>query len=342
MRVGHNPHKDQLLSTPDYLHQLVIPVYIPHQEGYFKDSFKILQLCINSLVATVHAKTFISIVNNGSCNEVKVFLNELYQKNIIQELIHTENIGKLNAVLKGITGNTIELVTIADADVLFLNNWQSETTKIFDHVSQAGVVGIVPQFKMYENQCGNVLLANLFNKKMLFCPVKNQEGLIRFYDSVGWDRSYNPDYLKYNLALTINPELQVLIGSGHFVATYKKDVFENIVSYIGYKMGGDSEGYLDKLPLEKDYWRLTTQDNYAYHMGNVYEDWMVVPEESNCENTFSLIHMYKRSKVSAVTYFLKNKLFVKILSVRWTNKLFLYWKKLPKEMIANFNFISTK
>jgi hypothetical protein len=46
-------------------------VYIPHQEGYFKDSLKILQLCINSLVATVHAKTCISIVNNGSCDDVK-------------------------------------------------------------------------------------------------------------------------------------------------------------------------------------------------------------------------------------------------------------------------------
>jgi hypothetical protein len=60
----------------------------------------------------------------------------------------------------------------------FLNNWH-ETTKIFDQVPQAGVVGIVPQFKMYDH-CGNVLLANLFNGKMCFSPVKNQEALIRF------------------------------------------------------------------------------------------------------------------------------------------------------------------
>lgn len=342
MRVGYNPHKDQPLNAPDYIHQVVIPVYIPNEEGYFKDSFKILKLCINSLVATVHTKTFISIVNNGSCKAVKEFLNELYEQNIIQELIHTENIGKLNAILKGIAGNKIALVTIADADVLFMNNWQLETIKVFEKVPKAGVVGIVPQFKMYENHCGNVLLANLFKKKMRFCTVKNKEALVRFYDSLGWDRNYNQDYLHYNLALTINPELKVLIGSGHFVATYKKDIFENMVSYIGYKMGGDSEGYLDKLPLEKDYWRLTTHDNYAYHMGNVYEDWIVVPADSNCKNTFSSMEIYKRSKVSAVAYFFKNKLFVKFLSVGWTNKLFLHWKKLPKQMINNFNSISTK
>jgi hypothetical protein len=27
---------------------------------------------------------------------------------------------------------------------------------------------------------------------------------------------------------------------------------------------GDSEGYLDKLPLKKDYWRLTTQDSMLF------------------------------------------------------------------------------
>ena len=108
MRVGHNPHKDQLLSTPCYLHQVVIPVYIPHQEGYFKDSFKILQLCINSLVATVRAKTCISIVNNGSCDDVKMYLNDLYEQKLIQELIHTENIGKLNAILKGMDEYLLE------------------------------------------------------------------------------------------------------------------------------------------------------------------------------------------------------------------------------------------
>jgi hypothetical protein len=80
---------------------------------------------------------------------------------------------------------------------------------------------------MYEGHCGNVLF-NLFNGKMLY-PVIKSRSLNSFYDSIGWDRNYNQDYLKYNL-LTINPDLKVLIGSGHFVATIKKDIFEHIVS----------------------------------------------------------------------------------------------------------------
>jgi hypothetical protein len=336
MRVGFNPHKDKVQESSNYLHQVIIPVYIPTQEGYFKDSFAILKLCLGSLLATVHAKTFISIVNNGSCGIVADYLSDLCQQQKIQELIHTENIGKLNAILKGLAGNDIELVTISDSDVLFLPHWQKETVKVFAAVPKAGVVGIVPQFKMYESNCGNVLFDTLYNSKLRFVPVKNKGGLIRFYDSLGWDRNYNQDYLAYNLALEINPELSVLVGSGHFVATYKKDIFETIITYIGYKMGGDSEGYLDRLPLEKDYWRVTTQDNYAYHLGNTIEDWMTVSIDSNGAETNLNYGFPNNKRLNSFLYWIKNRLFVKFISVKFLVKLFLKSKKLPEQMIQKY------
>jgi hypothetical protein len=335
MRVGYNPYKDQILEGT-YHHQVVIPVYIPNQEGYFKDSFTILKLCLESLFNTIHQKTFVTIVNNGSEKLVSHYLDLLLKENKIQELVHSENIGKLNAILKGLTGNDIELVTISDADVLFLPNWQMETMKVFQEVPKAGVVGIVPQFKMYENNCGNVLFDTLFNSELRFLPVKNSAALIRFYDSIGWDRNYNQDYLAYNLALEINSELNVLIGSGHFVATYKKDIFETIITYIGYKMGGNSEGYLDSLPLEKDYWRVTTQDNYAYHMGNTLEDWMGTLVVLKTKQEVIHYNFENRKRVHPILYWMKNRLFVKFISSKFLVKLFLKWKKLPNEMIQNY------
>lgn len=337
MRVGYNPYKDQKNDESEYIHQVVIPVYIPNHEGYFKDSFAILKLCLESLLATIHNKTFVTIANNGSDRIVADYLDELLNQSKIQELIHTHNIGKLNAVVKGLAGNNIELVTISDSDVMFLPNWQNETVKVFSHIPNAGVVGIVPQIKMYESNCGNVLLKNFFSKKLKFIPVKNKNGMIRFYDSIGWDRSYNQDYLKFNLGLEINSDMSVLIGSGHFVATYKKDMFEELISYFDYKMGGNSEEYLDQLPLKKDYWRLTTEDNYAYHMGNVLENWMldqpneIVAEDKNIEYNF-----YKKKKLNSILYFFKNRLFVKFISIKWTVKLFLKWKKLPENMIKKY------
>ena len=336
MRVGYNPYKDQKNDESKYIHQVIIPVYIPNHEAYFKDSFTILKLCLESLFATIHKKTFITIANNGSDKIVSDYLDALLRQNKIQELIHTENIGKLNAILKGLVGNAIELVTISDSDVLFLPNWQAETVKVFTHIPNAGVVGIVPQFKMYEANCGNVIFDNLFNKKLQFVPVKNREALIRFYDSLGWDRNYNQDYLQYALGLELTPDLKVLIGSGHFVATYKKDMFKELVSYIGYKMGGNSEGYLDQLPLHKNYWRLTTQDNYAYHMGNTLENWMGITtvEKTTDENLDSNFSINK--KENELLHFIKNKIFIKFISFKWSIKLFLKYKKLPKSMIENY------
>jgi hypothetical protein len=336
MRIGYNPHKDQPQEEPDYLHQIIIPVYIPNNEGYFQDSFTIFKICLSSLFATIHNKTFITIVNNGSGSFVKDYLDELLKQNRIHEVIHTQNIGKLNAILKGLAGNNIELVTITDADVLFLPNWQNETAKVFTQVPKAGVVGIVPQFKNYEVNCGTVIFDNFFNRNLKFIPVKNKQALIHFYDSIGWDRSYNQDYLKYNLGLEIHADLKVLAGSGHFVATYKKDIFQEITSYIGYKLGGNSEGYLDKAPLKKGYWRLTTYDNYAYHMGNTFEDWMKIDQQQENANQYPSTNFSKNKTQNRISYFIKNRVFIKFISIKWLVKLFLRWKKLPQEMIEKY------
>lgn len=336
MRIGLNPHKDEVLTKSQYLHQIIVPVFIPNHEGYFKDSFAILQLCLESLFATIHDKTFITIVNNGSDIVVVSYLDLLLKEKKIHELIHTQNIGKLNAILKGLAGNNIELVTISDSDVLFVKDWQKETVNVFKSVPKAGVVGIVPQFKMYESNCGNILFDKILNSKLQFLPVKNKDGLIRFYDSIGWKRDYNQDYLKYNLGLKINSDLNVLLGSGHFVATYKKDIFEEITSYIEFKMGGSSEAYLDKAPLKKDYWRVTTHDNYAFHMGNTLEDWMTVPESLE-EDMEQLSYGFEKNEIiNPFLYWIKNRLFVKFISIKVLVKLFLKWKKLPKEMISKY------
>ncbi|WP_456314104.1 glycosyltransferase [Pseudomonas shirazensis] len=336
MRIGYNPNKDKIVSKSGYLHQIIIPVYIPNQEGYFKDSFAILKLCLVSLFATIHDKTFITIVNNGSDILIVNYLDALLKENRIQELIHTQNIGKLNAILKGLAGNNIELVTISDSDVLFLNDWQKETVNIFKAAPRAGVVGIVPQFKMYESNCGNVLFDTLLSSKLQFIPVKNKEALIRFYDSIGWARDYNQDYLKYNLGLKLDENQSALVGSGHFVATYKKDIFKEIKTSIDFKMGGFGMAYLDKALLKKDYWRLTTPDNFAYHMGNTLEDWMTISNTYQQDMVEPIYDFNVNKTLHPFFYSIKNKLFVKFISIKPIVKMFLKWKKLPKEMISKY------
>jgi hypothetical protein len=335
MRIGNNPQKDLVLSNPEYLHQIIIPIYIPNQEEYFKESLEILKVCLNSIFKTTHNKTFISIVNNGSCLEVKNYLEELFLNVKIHELIHTENIGKLNAVIKGLVGNNIELVTITDADVLFISGWQEETNKIFDKIPKAGVVGLTPQFKTYSSYCSNFIFDNLFSRKLRFIPVLDSEAIISFYDSIGWEKNYNQNYLQYNLAYQLD-DLNVLVGSGHYVATYKKDMFEEITSFLGYKLGGDSETYLDKIQFKKDYWRLTTQQNFAFHMGNTLEKWVCEIKFQNLKAITYQSGYHKNNKINPVIYFIKIKLFQKLFSNKNFQMWFLKSKGLPKEMIKNY------
>ena len=126
----------------------IIPVYIPNQEGYFKESFAVLKLCLNSLFKTCHKQTYFTIVNNGSSKEVSAYLDGLFQENKIQELIQTSAIGKLNAIFKGIAGQQFPIITITDADVLFLNNWQQETYAVFEAFPKTGSVSPNGVFKL--------------------------------------------------------------------------------------------------------------------------------------------------------------------------------------------------
>lgn len=338
MRIGLNPHKDQPITDTTFLHQVILPVYIPHFEGYFERSFEVLKLSLQSLFQTIHVKTYITLVNNGSCEAIVLYLNQLFQEGKIHEVIHTSNIGKVNAILKGLVGHNTELVTITDADVLFLPNWQSETIKVFRNIPKAGVVGIVPQFCNFKSNSENVLLANLFSKKIQFLPVKNKEALIHFYDSIGWTRDYNPDYLQYTLGLDYSKDFKVIIGSGHFVSTYKRAVFDEVKTYIPFKLGGISESYLDALPLTFDYWRLTTYDNFAYHIGNVPEEWMynVVSEEKKMTLQEVNCNFHTNKTANSTWVLFRNKLLRKGIM----NKIVLpiFYKKwgLPKASIKKY------
>lgn len=335
MRIGFNPNKDKILIESSYKHQIIIPVFIPNQDGYFKDSYLIFKKCLQSILETVDLKiTYISIVNNGSCDDVENYLSVLKEENKIQELINTSNIGKLNAIYKGLVGHDFDLVTIADADTMFLSGWQQETIKVFNTFPKAGTVGIVPQFNMYSNFCTNVIFDNFFNKDMRFFKVEEPREMQKFYHSIGWNMKEDHHYLKYILGIE-KEGTTACIGSSHFVATYRKEVFNEIKKYVPAKMGSNSERLLDVAALNKDLWKLTTFKNYAYHMGNVYEEWM---DEVKFYQTKKKLE-YKKLQLnqpSKLAFLIKNKFFKKIMRIKLINDCYFKYKGLPKNVLAKY------
>ncbi|MBD3583438.1 glycosyltransferase family A protein [Flavobacterium selenitireducens] len=277
MRQGYNPQKDKAEVLSEYYHQVIIPVFLPNRDGYFKDGLQILHYCLRSLLLTIHPKTFITIVNNGSSAEVAAYLEDLRLKGEIHELVHTTNIGKINAVIKGLGGHSFELVTVADADVMFLSGWQDACYEVFRDFPKAGAVCTTPSSKSLRTHTANIWAHLLFSDRLAFRDVQDAGALNAFAHSIGNPDFYSKLHLERYLTVTSNQN-EAVVGAGHFVATYRGDVFQNLSSrFSRYKLGGDSlDKILDKPVLQNGFWRLSTVRNYTFHMGNVAEDWMSI------------------------------------------------------------------
>lgn len=275
MRIGLNPQKDKTQKPRKEFHQVVIPVYIPEGEGYFKDSFEILKICLDSLFKTTHNDTYFTIINNGSRPEVSSFLDQLLTDGSIHELIHTHNVGKLNAVFKGVAGHNFPLVTVTDADVLFLNGWQAATYAIFDTFDKAGFVSPTPIPKLLKYNTFNILTKFRHSKALQFTSVPDPEAMQNFAESIENPDFYNQHHLEKMLTLEMNGT-RAAVGAGHFVATFRGDIFKNMThSFSEFNLGGKAvRKYLDQPVIDQGYWRLSTEYNFAYHMGNTHESWM--------------------------------------------------------------------
>ncbi len=339
MRVGFNPQKGKKITQSEYFHQVILPIYIPTQKDYFKDSFVILKLCLDSLFKTIHEKTYITVVNNGSSSDVIDYLNNLQQTGKIQEVINTNNIGKLNAIVKGVSGHNFQLITISDCDVLFLKDWQKETYNVFDKFPRTGAVCPTPSSKSLKNYTFNIWFELLFSKSLRFTKVKNPEALKVFAQSVGNLNMYNDCHLEKFLTVS-NNGFKAVVGAGHFVTTYRKEVFEkNDIKYSDFALGDENLGkFLDLPVVKKGMWRLSTEDNFAYHLGNVKEAWMEQAFNAIKPNDFSPISdvQLKNVKSSKIEFLLKHKIFSRIITRKIIWNYCLKFKGLSKEETVKY------
>ena len=280
MRIGFNPAKENKEITIDNYHRIIVPVYIPHFEGYFKESLEVFKLCIESLLLTIHDKTRITIYNNNCHQDVKNYIDEKFQEShLIDQVFHSkENLGKINAILAASKGNLEPLITITDADVLFKQNWQKAVEELFIAFPQAGMISPVPGSKALTSYTANNWAYSIFKGKLYFDDVIDKEALIKFDYSLGNQKKlYDPIHLKKVLVLKNKKnKAEAVMGCGHFVATMRREVFDKGTSEPAFvKIQNGVETKFIDLPNENlGFLRLASKDNYAYHMGNTTEKWM--------------------------------------------------------------------
>lgn len=335
MRAGENRSRDKVLNNTSYKHRVVIPLFIPEEKGYYKDAFSIFEMCLKSISKTANSNIAISVISNGSCESVINKLFKLYQQGLINELIcETDNIGKVNSILKTLRTCEERFVTITDADILFLNNWEDEVVKIFKVFPKASAVSPMPVFRTQNHYTANIIFDYLFSNKIKFSEVKNPEALTKYAKSIGWawlDEKWKDVIMTIEDAKT---NRKAVVGCNHCAVTYKSEIFKSIPDYnSNYKLGGDSEGvYLDQPGMYYDGYRLSTYNNYAYHLGNKMEPWMLdafdsLAEGDKKEDAFKAAILKK----SRFKYILKHVIFKKIIARKQVRK----WYYLRKGLKAN-------
>jgi hypothetical protein len=339
MRIGINKSKEELIQTQQVVHRVVFPLYIPHQNDYYKQAFDVFELCLNSLHKTVSTPLKVSVVSNNSCHEVNQKLQQFVaEKKIDQLIIETEAIGKINSIYKVLKTANEPFITISDADVLFCNNWDKEVFNVFESFPKAGAVCPVPVYRTHLQLTSNIWFDYLFSNKLSFQKVKNPIALEKFALSIG--KTNLPETHK-DIIGTIKAKNNTIavLGCSHFVATYKREVFEAAPKKESkFVLGGTSElDYLDIPVLMQDGYRLATYDNFAFHMGNTLEEWMnehyqVLKQE---EKVFRNISS-RKLKNNKLIYFLKNKFFKKLFYNKYFYKKMLQFKGVPKSKINNF------
>ncbi len=341
MRKGVNPTKGgKLISKEECHHRIIIPVHIPNEEGYFKDAYKIFELCLFSIIKTATSKIKVSVISNKCSDEVNVRLLNLYHEKHINELIiEHDGIGKINSVLKAIRTSEERLITITDADVLFLNNWEQAITDVFEAFPKAGAVCPVPVYRKHLDLTGNIWFDNFFSKKLQFRPVKNPNAMEMFAKSVGWEW-LEPEWKDVIGTLKAKDNTIAVLGCSHFVATYKREVFEKLPKENSiFLVDGDSEFlYTDEPVLKMGGYRLATYDNFACHLGNVFEPWMqetfeglqLVPKTTKSYDHLKLL------QPSLFYYYFTEKVFKRLFKNNFILRKILKYKGLTNEQIFNF------
>lgn len=301
MRIGTNPQKLEKKITLTTHHRIVIVVYIPNEEGFYKDSFEVFKMCLDSLVYTINSKAVITVVNNGCHKKVYDFLNKYLADNKIDTLIsHNTNIGKIDALIGAARGAREQYITLTDADILFVTNWQEKVEEIFAKFPNVGSVSPIPVQRSLYFGTSSVLKHILLGKiKFKLAPIpENFVDYNRYMESINWNLETQDDI---NWAVVEKKGVKATVGSGHQVLTINRDIlFDKTPTNPSLTLvGAKSENNYVDFPIDKSgKLRLSTYNNYAFHIGNKLENWMIEVQkenEKNIKNSDAILKIVKPS-----------------------------------------------
>ncbi|WP_416448160.1 glycosyltransferase family A protein [Leeuwenhoekiella sp. A2] len=320
MRAGVNPEKYKLEKNKKFYHRIIMPVYIPNvEEEYYQNMPLVLKIVLEQLFNTINPLiTSVTLINNNSCQTIeKVILSFLSKIN--KYVKYSENKGKVNAVLTEARGAYEPFITIVDADVILIAGWENAVFSIFRQFPKAGVVAPLPCPGLAFNHNSSVFYEHYLFGKIKYDQILEKKDIQFYLEGLGNPAILNRDNRPYHWYekqyYLDNNGIKAIIGAGHFVATYRAQLFkkENNFPELKFKNGYENE-FIDILADKYGYYRLSTITTYAYHLGNSLDD--NVKELCKMEGsalTFDLISPQKKLLKRALSPFIWRQFFFKVL-----------------------------
>ena len=274
MRLGQNPAKSiDKVPQPRRVTVAVLS-YLPFLNGYYAEGLEVLKSCLGSLQQNTPEPYDLLVFDNGSCEEVREYLQQERQAGKIQFLILADqNYGKggaWNFIFQGAPG---EFIAYADSDIRFYPGWLTKTLEILDAYPQAGMVTARP-----------VRTPETFYTNTLAWARSTPEVTIEQGTYIPWEI-----YLEHVLSLGTSEEqarewyasrkdtrltyrgIQALVGAAHFQFTVRKRQIQLFLPFQMDRPMGQVRS-LDDQMNEADCLRLTTTEPLVKHMGNRISD----------------------------------------------------------------------
>ena len=271
-RFGMNPARNKNISYTPSRVSAAMMTYIPNLEGYFTHRLDVLKLSLDSLIQSVGGKTDIAVFNNGSCIQVREYLDHQLEVGRIDYLFHSRKnlgvIGGFKVLFNALPG---DVIAYCDDDVLYYPGWLDAHLEILDTFPRVGMVSGAPVGYSSEHAVKAV-------EKFIASDPQDLQ-LMEKPRVDNWEESWAistgrpvAEHLK-QVQDTPNKHLiykgvEAVQSAKHFQFVSPKKVICEAFSpnWSGSLMDGLVT--LDESVDSLDYLRLTTPRRYARHIGN--------------------------------------------------------------------------
>jgi len=271
-RFGMNPARNKNISYSPSRVSAAMMTYIPNLEGYFQFRLDVLKLSLESLIHSLKGQMDIVVMNNGSCAQVRDYLDQQLDTGRIDYLINSRRnlgvIGGFKVLFNSVPG---EIIAYCDDDVLYYPGWLEAHLDILDTYPQAGMISGAPVG--YSSDHAVTAIEDFKTNFQQDLVVERKPRVEEWEES--WAISTGRPASEHLQAVKSTPNIHLVYkgveavqSAKHFQFVTPKKVICEAFSPVWSGSLMDGLVTLDESVDKLGYLRLSTPQRYTRHIGN--------------------------------------------------------------------------